>query len=207
MENKQTKAAGRVLSTVLLTGALMWMGTVSAAEKVFYRYLNDQGVKVLDHSIPPKYAQKGYEVVSLNGHVIKVVPPTLPKDELTKLETNRRNQGALEKWDKQLRRRYSSVADIEAAKARKLSNLDGNIAILRSNINSLVAQIEDQQSQAANIERAGRAIPESMLKVIDEMQLELEDTEELVRLRLEEYKSVSDKYDRDKARFREITER
>ncbi len=183
------------------------MGTVSAAEKVFYRYVNDQGVKVLDHSIPPKYAQKGYEVVSLSGHVIKVVPPALPKDEMSKLEANQRNQEALAKWDKQLRRRYSSVADIEAAKARKLSDLDGNIAILRSNINSLVAQIEGQQSQAANIERAGRAIPDTMLKVINDMQIELEDTEEQVRLRLEEYKSVSDKYDRDKERFREITGR
>ena len=176
-----------------------------AAEQVFYRYVNDKGVKVLHHSIPPKYAQRGYEVVSLSGRVIKVVPPALTDEQKGRLEERRRTAEALAKWDKQLRRRYSSVTDIEAAKQRKLSDLDANISILRGNINNLTKQMQEQQSKAADIERAGRDIPESLLGVIGDLQIEVTDTEEQVQLRLQEREAVADKFDRDKERFREIS--
>lgn len=188
------------LSSLLLAPAL-----TLGADKVFYRYTNDKGVRVLHHSIPPEYAQKGYEVVSLSGKVIKTVPPALSKDEVAKLEAEKRNQEAMARWDNQLKRRYSRAIDIEAAKTRKLSDLEANIAILRSNISSLNLQIQEQQSKAANFERGGREVPANILKAIDNLELELEDTEELVRLRLMELNEVAAKYDRDIERFKEIS--
>ena len=107
-------------------------------------------------------------------------------------------------WDNSLRRRYSSVLDIEAAKKRKLSQLDANMSLLRSNISGLRSELAAQQSRAADLERAGRKIPEALLTNIRNLKLELENTEAQVVQRREEYGEVAARYDRDIARFKEI---
>jgi len=173
--------------------------------KVFYRYIDDKGVKVLHHTIPPVYAQKGYEIVSLSGKVVKVVPPALSAAEVAAKAEAAELAENLALWDKRLRRRYSSIADINAAKKRKLADLDTNIAIIHSNISTKKSAIKEQQDKAANIERSGREVPKVVLNKLAALENELEDSQEQVRLRLLEYQEVVDKYDRDKVRFEEIS--
>ncbi len=189
--------------------ALVCASAVNAASgkpaKVFYRYVNSEGVKVLHHSIPPKYAQKGYDIVSLSGKLVKRVPPALSAEEAAAKEEAKALAEQLAHWDRRLRRRYSSIADIEAAKKRKLNVLDTNILVINSNIATTKSNIERQQQQAADVERAGRAVPEAMLNILRTLENDLEDSQEQVRLRLLEYQEVSDKFERDKQRFEVIS--
>lgn len=194
------QAAARVLAWIILAVA----APPAQAEKLFYRYTNEQGVKVLNHTIPPDYVQKGYEVVTASGEVVKVVKPSVSREEAERLEQQRLAEEARAQWDDSLRRRYSSVLDIEAAKKRKLSQLDANMSLLRSNISGLRSELAVQQSRAADLERAGRNIPEALLTNIRNLKLELENTETQVLQRREEYGEVAARYDRDIARFREI---
>jgi len=212
---------GKTMATSVLTKPWYWMAlgvilsvagasnvAVAKSElpsKVFYRYVNDKGVKVLHHTIPPIYAQKGYEIVSLSGKVVKVVPPALSEAEVAAKAEAAELAENLALWDKRLRRRYSSISDINAAKKRKLADLDTNIAIIHSNINSKKTAIKEQQDKAANIERSGREVPKVVLNKLTALENELEDSQEQVRLRLLEYQEVVDKYDRDKVRFEEIS--
>jgi len=175
--------------------------------KVFYRYVNSDGVKVLHHSIPPQYAQKGYDIVSLSGKLVKRVPPALSAEEAAAKEEALKRSEHLAMWDRQLRRRYSSVADIEAAKKRKLNVLDTNILVLNSNITTTKTSIENQQLKAADVERTGRDVPQALLNVLRSLENDLEDSQEQVRLRLLEYQEVSDKFERDKRRFEVISKR
>jgi len=181
------------------------VGRGYAAEKVFYRYIDDKGVKVLNHTIPPKYAQKGYEIVGASGQVIRVVEPALPKELAVQMEKKRQSKKELDRWDASLRRRYSSIADIESAKKRKLLELEASMSILQTTILGLKEEIELQQSKAANIERAGRVVPDTSLTTIKNMQIELEDRKVQVEQRTEEYRKLEAKYDRDIERFKEIT--
>jgi len=212
---------GKAMATSVLAKSWYWMalgvmlsvvGASSVAvakselpSKVFYRYVDDKGVKVLHHTIPPVYAQKGYEIVSLSGKVVKVVPPALSAAEVAAKAEAAELAENLALWDKRLRRRYSSIADINAAKKRKLADLDTNIAIIHSNISTKKSAIKEQQDKAANIERSGREVPKVVLNKLAALENELEDSQEQVRLRLLEYQEVVDKYDRDKVRFEEIS--
>jgi len=214
---------GKTMATSVLARSWYWMAlgvmlsvvgisnvAVAKSElpsKVFYRYVNDKGVKVLHHTIPPLYAQKGYEIVSLSGKVVKVVPPALSAAEVAAKAEAAELAESLALWDKRLRRRYSSIADINAAKRRKLADLDTNIAIIHSNISTKKSAIKEQQDKAANIERSGREVPKVVLNKLTALENELEDSQEQVRLRLLEYQEVVDKYDRDKVRFEEISVR
>ncbi len=175
--------------------------TVSANGKVFYRYINSDGVKVIDQQIPPQYVQKGYEVVTARGEVIKVVEPAISGEEAEKQQAKRLRDEQLAAWDTELRRRYSSVDDIDAAKKRKLAQVEGSIAILQSNIRNLKKQISQQHARAANSERVGREVPEAVLKTIAALEEELTLTEDQVEQRKEQYRGIDEKYEEDKKRF------
>ncbi len=189
---------------VVFSFTLILSGTALAGNKVFYRYVNDEGVKVLNHTIPPEYAQKGYEILSATGHVLKVVEPAISKEEGEKLAVERRARKELALWDASLRRRYSSVADIEAAKKRKLLELEANMSVLNTNIEGLKEQIETIQSEAAQIERSGREVSESLLANLKGLHVEMENTRAQVVQRKEEYRRLLEKYDRDIERFKVI---
>ncbi|NIB42787.1 hypothetical protein HBA55_24485 [Pseudomaricurvus alkylphenolicus] len=196
------------MSTALRTGWLVGILCFSLAEAAtarnFYRYVNDQGVKVINHQIPPEYAQRGYEIVTARGEVLKVVPPAPSPEEAAKMERQMMREEELAKWDAELKRRYSSVSDIEAAKQRKLVQVNSNISILRSNIRTIKAQISEQHARAANSERLGREVPKMVLDTLAGLEKELKLTEEQVAQREQQYQEIVQKFERDKDRFRII---
>lgn len=199
----------KIITGLAGTFALLAM-TAHAAEKpgngrVYYRYVNEDGVKVVNHSIPPEYVPKGYEVVSLNGEVLRVVEPSPVGAEAERAALERKLRKQQEKTDKLLRRRYSSVADIEAAKTRNLQELQGNISILTSNLSNIRSQITTQQEQAASIERSGRTVNDELLRNLSALQDEERDIQKQIKQRELEYQAASDKFDQDMKRFEEIS--
>ena len=166
-----------------------------------YRYVDDKGVVVLDrHGVPPQFIGKGYEVLNEQGRVTRVVPPAPTAQERERLlEAEARAHS-----DVQLLRLYASVADVERAKTRKLAELDGVIGISRGNLQALRTQQENLQSQAANHERAGRAVPEALLVQIGNLNREQaslqRDIERFLRVRQE----AEQNFGRDQARVAEL---
>ena len=113
------------------------MGPSTAAQAELYRYVDDKGVVVLDrHGVPPQFIGRGYEVLNDQGRVTQVVPPA-PTAQERKLLLEAK---ARAETDAQLLRLYASVADVERAKARRLSELDSIIGITRGNLQSLRTQ-------------------------------------------------------------------
>jgi septal ring factor EnvC (AmiA/AmiB activator) len=153
------------------SSALLLLGLLAstAAQAELYRYVDDKGVVVLDrHGVPPQFIGRGYEVLNDQGRVTQVVPPA-PTAQERKLLLEAK---ARAETDAQLLRLYASVADVERAKARRLSELDSIIGITRGNLQSLRTQQANLQSQAANHERAGRKVPEQLLVQIDSLAKE-----------------------------------
>ncbi len=192
------------LTSVTILSASATYGA-EAPGRVYYRYINEDGVKVINATIPPEYVSKGYEVVSLNGEVIRVVEPSPTGEEAKRAAEERKLRKQQEKADKLLRRRYSSVADIEAAKTRNLQELQGNISILTSNLSNVRSQIVTQQEQAASIERSGRAVGDDLLRNLANLQAEERDIQMQIKQREREYQAASDKFDQDMKRFAEIS--
>ncbi|WP_019341211.1 DUF4124 domain-containing protein [Stutzerimonas stutzeri] len=150
---------------VLLLGLL----GVTAAQAELYRYVDDKGVVVLDrHGVPPQFIGRGYEVLNDQGRVTQVIPPAPTAQERQRIQEAK----VRAETDAQLLRLYASVADVERAKARRLSELDSVIGITRGNLQSLRTQQANLQSQAANHERAGRKVPEQLLVQIDNLAKE-----------------------------------
>jgi hypothetical protein len=199
-----------LLLILIACGSLLLSGWVfaqnSTSSKVIYRYKNKDGVTVLDSKIPPEYVNDGYELLSLSGKVVKVIKPVVQGAEGERLYRERMLREEREREDIQLRRSYSNVADIDAAKSRNLESLRGNIGILQANLTSARSCLKSYQSQAAAIERAGRQLPDDLLKNINNLVQEESDIQTQIQQREAEYKTVEQKFDTDRKRFIEITQ-
>src|SRR5690606_14661632 len=157
-----------------------------------------------DHSIPPKYVRSGYEVLSMSGEVLRVVEPAPAEEDAERVARERKIQADQHTNDALLRRRYSNLNDIEAIKKRSLLELQSNLDILRGNLSSTRAQIENQYVRAAATERSGRTVTPETLKLIADLQTEERDIQLQIKHRELEYQSLSDRFDQDKRRFEEL---
>jgi chromosome segregation ATPase len=168
--------------------------SISFAQQTnFYRYINKDGVKVITNSIPPEYAQKGYEVITRNGQVIKSVAAA---EDPAKLQAKLEERALLAKYEI-LARRYSSIEDIYSARDRRLANLDATISIQKNNIGNLKSQVVDLMGKAAEAERSGREVPAIILKNIEELKAEVATSEANLQTREDEHRAISNDYEQD----------
>lgn len=193
------------LKLLSVVGLLLLAAQVTvAADKVYYRYTNDEGVKVLNARVPPEFVKNGYEVVTITGQVLEVVPPAPTEEERAALAKQREQEAKVAEWDESLLRRYSSIADITAAKERKLADFDANLLILQSNASGISAEIDKAQAQAANFERSGREVPTGVINNIQTLKEKLQETQTQIDARQQERTKAANQFDRDAVRFQEI---
>ena len=194
---------------LLLT--LLAAGTLGAGP--LYRYTNDEGVAVVAYQVPPEHVAKGYEVLNEKGVIIDVVPRSLSESERSSMnaEERRARQSAeerkrLQEWDRSLLLRYSTVADIEAARDRALRDLRIRVSILKGKQRSLRQQVENYQAQAADQERRDQAVNPAHLQAIEDLRREMGQTERSIVERKREISEVVASYERDIERFRTLLE-
>ena len=174
-------------------------------KKVFYRYTTSEGRKVVAQTIPPQYVRNGYEMLSLSGEVLKVVPAAPPEADAERISKERKAAREQSKIDLELRRTYSSVQDIDSAKTRNLQELKNTINILQANLSSVQSQLKTQEVHAASIERSGKTLSADVLKNISTLRTEEKELNVQIKQRDTEYQAAAVKYEQDKLRFIEIT--
>ena len=166
----------RRLSTVVLLTLI----TTGAMAGNLYRYENDQGVMVIDDQVPPEFVHKGYDIISTSGRLIQRVPRALTQEELAakSAEAQQAELDARQKEaDKKLLTIFSSPADAERARDRKIESLDVYINVTRGNINKLQGDFNNAQSHAAEKERAGQKVPEFLVTSMDSLRRQIEQAE------------------------------
>jgi hypothetical protein len=186
---------------------------MGAQSRNLYRYTNEEGTTVVDDRVPIEYSSRGYEVLNEKGVVIQVVPRELTEEERKVHDAQRlleeealAEEERLREWDESLLLRYSTIADIEAARERALRDLRIRVNILKSNKRSLRQQVENYQAQAADIERRGQEVDLERLRVIEDLQREIAVTDRAVTDRQREIEEVSEAYQMDIERFAMLLE-
>jgi len=204
------KQQSRSLLKHLLMGSfIIAVSSASLAQetdkKVFYRYTTSEGRKVVSQTIPPQYVRNGYELLTIGGQVLKVVPPSPAEADADRIAKERKAAKEQARIDLELRQTYSSVKDIDSAKTRNLQELVNTINILQANLSNVKTQLKAQEEHAATIERNGKTVSDDVLKNITTLRNEEKDLNLQIKQRQTEYETAATKYDQDRARFIEIT--
>ncbi|MBP8924424.1 MAG: hypothetical protein KBG75_01065 [Pseudomonadales bacterium] len=204
----------RVRRLVFNAGILAVLGVLTAsgashAQERFYRYQNADGVTVIDDRVPPQFTQKGYAILDSNGRVVEVVPRALTEAERRESDSAAINERLhaeeaerQKRYDIMLLGRYSSVEDIEAAELRKVNEIKVRINLLKANISSLKKQLEERQSQAAEMERSGQPIPSELPATIESLRAEIAENERLIGRHEQERETTETRFRYDIERFK-----
>ncbi len=192
---------------LFLGSALLAAGNVIGADKLLFRYTDDQGQIVLNDTLPPSAAGRGYEIIRPDGRVVKRVEPAISEtvSEAARLEQEEAERRR--KWDESLLLRYSDVADIEAAKKRAMSDIRVRISILKGNLSYLKTQVEREEFRAAEADRQGMEVSEELKDAIRTHKIQIGDVEELINARQAELDETAARYDRDMRRFAILLDR
>lgn len=178
---------------------------------VFFRYFDDTGNVVIRKFIPPEKIKDGYDIIDVNGRFLKNVPRALTPEELAAKAEANKEAIALQKikdeqhrYDVDLMRKYSFVSDIESEKKRKLQEQKVRISILKGNLIGVRSKLELEYSAAAKLEAAGKKIPEKLQKRIEDLEVKITTTEELLIKQRQARDELEQDYDKRISRFKEI---
>ncbi len=185
------------VATISIALGMLALSQVALAQGYTYRYVNDEGVKVMGNSIPPHYVSRGYEVLSATGRLLRVVEPA-PDPEF--LAAAKAKAELKEKYD-HLAMRYSSEHDIEAAKQRKLVHVDASILLADSSIDRVQEQIDKTTLRAASYERAGKAVPKRVVDALALLDEKMSANKMIKASRVAEKQAIVDRFEADKALF------
>lgn len=176
----------------------------SFAAKRFYRFEDENGIRVIRDTIPPDLVHKGYDILGADGRVLKTVPRALTQEEIKELEKNqqtdeqRAQQAALqEAADKKLLTIFSAPKDAERARERKLEALDVLISVNKGNITRLKSEFDQAQQEAAANERAGAAVPEHLIEKMDRIERQIQKLEANIDEKELEKDAVREQYAKD----------
>jgi len=170
----------------------------------YYRYADERGITVISRQgVPPHLIGNGYEVLSEQGRVIRVVPRAPTPEEYRRMQAEKEQA----KLDRQLLMLYTRVEDIDRARDRKIADIDGQISIARGNLLSVDSLKSDLQSQAASQERAGRAVAPQLLKQIDDATIDQQRLQKQISRYLQSKQEVERAFERDKVRLMELLQK
>ncbi|MEC8908234.1 MAG: hypothetical protein VYE76_05110 [Pseudomonadota bacterium] len=196
----------------LLVGAtLSALACASLAAGNVYRF-NVDGQVVIKDSVPADLAPLGYDVLNSRGMLVKRVPRELTPEEIAERDRLKAEQEARnvrierrKQKDKDLMRIYSTVADVDRALQRKSDEVITQKDLQARRITDLTEKLEQAQQAAANTERRGAAVPESLVDEIRHYQSAIQGAEVAIRELEEKLETLNHDYGVIRQRLRVLS--
>ncbi|HEX5676612.1 MAG TPA: hypothetical protein VFX91_01455 [Alcanivorax sp.] len=143
-----------------------------AVGEVIYRYTKPDGTLAVRSTLNEQAIHAGYQVLDLNGRVLRREPPAPPEEQARRREVMAAKQQAQRQAerDKELERLYAGPEDAVRARERQIEALDLRISYATNTLAQLEEKRDEEVSLAARAERAGRPVPEETRQAIKEYQ-------------------------------------
>ena len=187
-----------------LTCIVMMSPGVSVSAGDLYRYRNDQGNQVINHTVPPQLVKNGYERLDSNGRLLERVAAVTDKPETEEVTLSPKALLAQERQDKYLLTSFSSVDDISAAEKRKLSQISGEIEVLRSNAKKIKELQSGIEQDAAQFQRSGKEVSKGVMSRLANAEEQITKNAERLSAREAEHAETRVMYGKYADRFREL---
>lgn len=184
--------------------------SLPAAAKL-YKWVDDNGTTHYGETIPPEYADKDRSELNKAGRVIKTEEVLTPEKRRAKVEAEvkkrEEEKDALERQrhDKTLVNTYSSVKEIDLARARSLQQIDARINVIHSALKTANNNLNGLQKEVENYTKTKKRIPASLEEDLQDAQARLEKLQKDIEQPQAEKAALEARYDADKARYMELT--
>lgn len=193
----------------LLFGALL-CGIASSAHATLYKWTDARGAVHYSDQLPPDAVNRASYVLNRQGLTIRKTEQARPVErrvpkgdsEEQRLRQAERDQTIAKRRDRALMESYSNEGEIELAKTRAMSTIEGQVQSAQSFIAQMTKRRQELEGQKATY--APRPAPGSIEREIETIDAELGRQNEYIASRQKESATVGARYDADRQRFREL---
>ena len=179
------------------------------AHALTYKWVDDKGIVHYSDKMPTEAVNRGHVELDRQGRAIKKTDAALTPEQVRALaaDAEQRLQAAKEREeinrrDRALLASYTREEDIDLARARALTTIDGQMQSARS----YGAQLSKRQGELVEKRQSygDKVVPAVLERELESLASELAKTNALMETKKQEALVVATKYDADKTRFREL---
>lgn len=199
---------------VLASAGLLLSGAALAQNvppKRVQCWTDNQGHRACGDAVPSQYVQKERQIFDDQGRIRAVKPREKTAAEVAAEEQAARDAAdAAQKAQKQrdydhfLLGTYNSDTDIEHARDERVAMLDGRQKLAEKSVADNQKAIEQQQARIDTVTRNGKTPGKALTDKLDELNKSLTDNRQALASFTSEKQQVSDKYNADLARYRQL---
>ena len=200
---------------VFLVGLVLAFALADAAAAAkIYKWTDEKGVTHYGESIPPEYKDQGAAEMTMQGITVRKWDPASKAEPRKTTE----EKAAHEREEKQRafeqRRRdmalvntYTSPKEIDDARDRTLQLPIQAIHALDSRLKKAQEKLKALEEQVASLTKAGKRVPDGLGQDIVEQQAEVDVIKAEIDRHQAQVQAVKTKYEEDKKRYLELTQR
>jgi len=193
---------------LLLIATALAAGTSSSGRKL-YKWVDEQGVTHYGDQIPPEYATQERQVINSQGIELDHLEAQKSPEQLA--EEDKKKQDAVQRAarDKNLLSTYVSVQEIERLRDQRLSLLTDQIKVTNQFLEVLNGKMTKLRATSTHYKPYSTdpnapAMPDQMAEDLVRVGNDIHTQEENLREKHTEAADMSQKFDADIARFKEL---
>jgi len=175
------------------------------------KWVDENGqIQYGDH-IPAQYAKKSNQTLNNQGVVVRTRAAAKTPEQFAKEKRLAEQKAEQERIRKVQARKDRILLDTFTNEDEMVMTRDGKVeaigAIIRvtnGRIEKIRQRLSTQKKRAANMERAGKPVPETVTKQIHESRNQIRQNIDYIENRKLEQQAIRDKFEKDIKRFREL---
>lgn len=176
-----------------------------------YKWVDEQGNVHYGDKVPPQYSKQERRVLNDQGvQVDKLDAAKTPEQiaEERRLEEKRREEerrlAEQRSHDRMLLATFTTEDDMIMTRDGKIAAIESVIRITQGRIEKLKLTIEEDTRRAANLERAGKKVPEDLHQRITQARAQIERYQGFIHAKHGEQEAIRKQFEDDIRRFREL---
>ena len=217
-QDGQTKSAAREpvsddgwKRSLLLAGLLLFLALSYAASRdahgATYKWVDAKGIIHYSDKMPPDAVNRAHVELDRQGRQVKKVDPALTADEVRakaadaeRQKQEAKEQEVLARRDRALLASYTREEELDVARTRALTTIDGQMQSARVYAAALAKRQEELNEKKQSY--GSKGAPPAVERELESVDSELAKTNALIEAKKQESLSVAAKYDTDKQRWR-----
>ncbi len=174
-----------------------------------YRWSDADGNVHYSDRLDPAHLEQGYRVISRQGTTLytieSVTEQMAESSKAPEQQAEAKQRQAQLSRDRALLRTYANEAEINDARARKLSHLESLLGATEHAMRRLEERLHELSRKAGDYERTGKRAPEGLRQELAQTQDKLEHYQQTLAEQQDNRLSIQQQFDADLQRYREIT--
>lgn len=214
---KPIQSSFRNLALAALTVTLCTLGSAHAAEPNkstpgrLYKWTDEKGKVHYGDMVPPEYVKQERKVLNEQGIEVKTLEAAKTPEQLAeeqRLAEQRREQERIAAeqaaHDRMLLATFTTEDDMVMTRDGKIAAIDSVLRVTRTRIEKIEQTLNDLTREAAELERAGKPIPDNLHEQILGARGQIQRYLDYIASKRREQEDIRAQFEGDIRRFREL---